>query len=371
MTTERSGEAPARRPGVGAVVAAIYLVTAALVAAWALAGVGADAAETAGSPAPLQYPATGPTGPTGSTTTTTTTVAVSPTYPTTSPTTAPTSTTTTLAPSRDPGPTTTTTLVPRSEPAPLPRRAPRTTTTTTTTTTSTTTTTTLAPDDTDETGDSGGSPAAGVVPLGGDDTGGPDAGDEPDPRTDGGATDPALVVDPDGAAPPVVVDLDDPGELLAAVSAATPPARLPRSTGEGATGTTTGRFRADDGAGGRAPGTPPPRPQRAPAVLPVITDAYGALLELEVPALAVVSGLAWQLALVAAPGLLSRRRRLVDIVGVPPDAVVGDDTFAFRGDATALPAGRRRRRRGRWERAVESPRGTVWLPTSILRETVL
>ncbi|MEO0494817.1 MAG: hypothetical protein AAF081_15520, partial [Actinomycetota bacterium] len=104
-------------------------------------------------------------------------------------------------------------------------------------------------------------------------------------------------------------------------------------------------------------------------VLESVSDALGALLDLDVPTTAVASGLVWQFALLAAPSLISRRREIFDIVGAGPDEEVGDDTFRFRSDATGLSAGPVRRRDGRWVRSVVSPRGPVWIPTANLRRS--
>ncbi len=327
------------------ILAVTYAATAAVVAGWALGHSGASAtvgpAGGTGDPVVARYPATSPYS--------VPTVTSPPTsaYPTTAP--EPVPTTTAPAPS-----TTTSTTLPAPPPSPPAGgdgaavvEAPTTTTSTVATTTTVTTTTV----------------ADGAAPVPGPAAGPPPA--PPDGDGDGGAS---VVIDSTGSGGPVPVDLEDPAGLLTAVADATPPARP--ATAPSAVPT------PGYGPSGR-PRVPADRPERrsgpnrpAAVILPIVTDAYGGLLELRVPPLAVASGLGWPLALVALPGLLSRRRRLVDVTGVPPDARVGDGTFVFRGDAFALPAGRRRRRGGVWQRAVRSPRGTVWLPTSVLSETI-
>lgn len=154
--------------------------------------------------------------------------------------------------------------------------------------------------------------------------------------------------DETAAAPAVMVDLDEPAQLLTAVAARTPrPAASPR---------------VDAGRVEKVTGV-----IQQSAVIQSAQETLGALLDLEVPTTAVAGGLAWQLALLIAPSTFGRTRRVYDIVGVAPGAEIGNDRFRFRGDARGLEAGPIRRRGGRWMRAVESPFGDIWIPAANLR----
>lgn len=108
-------------------------------------------------------------------------------------------------------------------------------------------------------------------------------------------------------------------------------------------------------------------PLERTAVVQALQQTFGVLLDLEVPKAAVVGGIAWQFILMAAPGLLSRRRDLFDIDGLAPESMIGDGRWFFRSDAIALVGGRRRWRSGRWMRPISSPAGPVWIPSANLR----
>ena len=147
-------------------------------------------------------------------------------------------------------------------------------------------------------------------------------------------------------APPIMVDLDEPGALVSAMADRTPKG-LDRVT---PTPIVT--------SGG---------PIESSVIVESVQETFGVLLDLDVPTTAVAGGLVWQFALLAAPSLLSRRRGIFDIVGVESNDEIGDTTFRFRSDATGLSAGALRRRNGVWMRAVHSPCGPVWIPSANLR----
>ena len=147
-------------------------------------------------------------------------------------------------------------------------------------------------------------------------------------------------------APPIMVDLDEPGELVSAMADRTPKG-LDRVT--------------------PTPIVTSGSPIESSVIVESVQETFGVLLDLDVPTTAVASGLIWQFALLAAPSLISRRRGIFDIVGVESNDEIGDSTFRFRSDATGLSAGALRRRNGVWMRAVHSPRGPVWIPSANLR----
>ncbi|MEM7139685.1 MAG: hypothetical protein AAF548_01555 [Actinomycetota bacterium] len=147
---------------------------------------------------------------------------------------------------------------------------------------------------------------------------------------------------------PLLVDLEDPAALVVAMVERTPPAvassTVANAPERGAAASTAERS----------------------AVVSSVRQTMGALLDLEVPTTAVASGIAWQFVLMAAPGLLSRRRDLFDVQGLAPDAMIGDGRWFFRSDAIALRGSGLRWKDGRWMRKVASPVGPVWLPAAHL-----
>jgi len=164
--------------------------------------------------------------------------------------------------------------------------------------------------------------------------------------SDGDPINPYVIGASDTGAAPLMVDLDNPGQLVAAVASRTPnaaarPAPALVSKVEGSL--------------------------RQSAVVTSVRQTFQVLLDLEVPTTAVAGGLAWQFALLVGPGLITRRRRIYDIVGVPPGAEIGDRVFRFRSNAAGLEGGPLRRRNGQWMRAISSPLGPVWIPTVHLR----
>ena len=162
-----------------------------------------------------------------------------------------------------------------------------------------------------------------------------------------------MVIAAFGDSEPLPVNLDKPGPLMVALGTRTP---------------TIGQF------------APPPPVESGPrrarhgvakvldkaAVIASVQHAYKVLLDLEVPKAAVAGGLVWQVMLLFLPGLFLRSNELFDITGLDPGQEIGDERFRFRGNATGLRAGPRRRRHGSWMRSVESPAGLIWIPASNL-----
>lgn len=100
-----------------------------------------------------------------------------------------------------------------------------------------------------------------------------------------------------------------------------------------------------------------------------VVMSISVLAELDVVNFDVALGLTWLGLLVAVLAVGERRRRLYDLVG---GSVVGVDDdgqplVSYRPDAPAVWAGVRRRRHGRWMRAVTTPTGRIWCAASDLR----